>query len=168
MEIFDVVNKKDKVIGQATREECHSNPKLIHRTVHFTLIDVKKKKILITQRAFGLKTDPGKWCFLGEHMLAGENFRQGLTRGLAEELGLKLSHCKEVGHRIVYSPNQTEFIRFFVVKWDGNKISPDSEEIIELKWPCPEDLLKENRDYSDITRRWIESTDWHEMLQEWK
>ena len=41
--MFDVVNEQGEVIGRATREECHANPTLIHRTVHYTLVDRKGK-----------------------------------------------------------------------------------------------------------------------------
>ena len=80
-EIFDVVNEKDEVIGTAPREECHSNPGLIHHTVHFTLIDRKKKRVFLTQRSFKKEHDAGKYCFLGEHMLSGESYEDALKRG---------------------------------------------------------------------------------------
>ena len=42
-EILDIVNEDDEVLGQATKAECHKDPKLMHRTVHFTLIDPLSK-----------------------------------------------------------------------------------------------------------------------------
>lgn len=72
MKYFDIVNEQDEVIGERTAVECHADPKLIHRVVHFTLVDKENKKILISQRSFEVKFDSGKWCFMGEHVLSGE------------------------------------------------------------------------------------------------
>jgi isopentenyldiphosphate isomerase len=54
-EILDVIDENDNVIGTATREQCHTDPKLLHHTVHFTFIDRKNSKILLTQRSFKKK-----------------------------------------------------------------------------------------------------------------
>jgi isopentenyldiphosphate isomerase len=80
MKIFDVVNEQDQVTGSATAQECHSNPKLIHRVVHFTLVDGIKEKILISQRALDVKFDSGKWCFMGEHLLRGDDYPTAVFR----------------------------------------------------------------------------------------
>jgi len=166
MEIFDIVNEKDEVIGSADRDKCHSDPGLIHRTAHFTLIDKKKKKILLTQRSFKLKTDPGKLCFAGEHLYAGENYVQGVIRGVQEELGFTPKIFKEVCHRIIKFPNQTEFARFFVVEWSREKIDYDKEEIIDIKWLDPETLARGSHNYSEIAEYWVKNSDWFKILDE--
>ena len=165
MEVFDVVNEKDEVIGQADREKCHSDPALIHRTVHFTLIDKRKRKILLIQRSFNLKTDPGARCFPGEHILTGENYRQGLIRGVQEEFGFTPKIFKEVCQRVIKFPTQTEFARFFVVEWNEEKIDYDREEIIDIKWLDPEVLIQDNPDYSEIARFWIKNTNWLQIFE---
>lgn len=38
-EVFDVVNEKDEVVGEAIRGEVHRNPKLIHRAVHIWVLN---------------------------------------------------------------------------------------------------------------------------------
>lgn len=164
MEIFDLVNEKDEVTGQATREEFHSNPKLIHRVVHFTLADKKRGQILITLRAFNLKTDPGKWCFLGEHIAAGENYKEALKRGADEELGLDISNFKEVNHRLIRSPKQTEFARFFIIDWVSEPINFDKAEVVKVRWLNPEELIKGKNNYSEQTRYWVENTDWQRLF----
>lgn len=164
MEIFDLVDRNDNVIGKATRDECHSDPNKIHRTVHFTLVDRKNNKVFLTQRSFSKQTDPGKLCFLGEHMLSGETYDEGVKRGAKEELGLDISKFKEVSHNIFTFPNQTEFVRFFLIDWNGEDIKYDEHEIVSTKWLDLKTLIKQKNEYSDMTRFWIENTNWEEEL----
>lgn len=164
MEIFDVVDRNDKVIGTATRDECHSDPNKIHRTVHFTLVDRKNKKIFLTQRSFSKPTDPGKLCFLGEHLLTGETFEEGLKRGAKEELGLDVSGFKEVHHNIFSFPTQSEFVRFFLVDWSGEFVNYDEHEIVGTKWLDLKTLVSQKNEYSDMTKFWVENTNWENDL----
>lgn len=38
IELLNVIDLNDNIIGQASRAECHQNPQLLNHTVHFTLI----------------------------------------------------------------------------------------------------------------------------------
>jgi len=160
MRVFDQVNEKDEIIGQATVEEFHSNPELIHRVVHFTLVDIKRKKVLITLRSFNLKIDPGKWCFLGEHVDTDENYDEALVRGAKHELGLNIKKYKELKHRIIRSPKQTEFARFFIINWTREKIDYDLKEVVAIEWLDPEELIRKKHNYSEQTRHWVEGVNW--------
>lgn len=160
MEIFDVVDKNDIIIGQATRDECHSNINLIHRTAHFTLINKKEKKVFLTQRSFNLKTDAGKLCFPGEHLVTGEGWNDGLIRGVKEELGFTAQVFHEVCNHIFTFPSQTEFARFYIVEWNNENIKFDEDEIIKIMWLEPETLFKKSSEYSDIAKYWINNTNW--------
>ncbi len=159
-EIFDVVNEKDEVVGTASREECHSNPDLIHHTVHFTLIDRKKKKIYLTQRSLEKDHDAGKYCFLGEHMLAGESYDEAVKRGVEEELGFVPNSFVELAHNIFSYQTQTEFIRFFLVDWFGEEIKWDKREMEKVLWVDVHELAEADYDYSKMTRYWIDNIDW--------
>ena len=159
-EIFDVVNENDEVIGKATRSECHSNPNLIHRTVHFTLIDRKRQKIYLTQRSFKKDHDAGKYCFLGEHMLAGKSYNEAVKRGVNEELGFIPKSFMEVAHNIFSYRNQTEFVRFFLVNWSGEEIEWDKREIEKVISIDIHELTKEKFNTSQMTRYWIDHINW--------
>ncbi|MEA3357130.1 MAG: NUDIX hydrolase [Patescibacteria group bacterium] len=159
-EIFDVVNEKDEVIGTATREECHSNPDLMHHLIHFTLVDRKKQRVFLTERSFKKDHDAGKFCFLGEHMLSGESYEDALKRGVKEELGFATKLFKEVAHKRFSYQSQTEFVKFFVVYWEGQKIDWDSEEMEKVLWVDIDDLANADYDYSEMTKGWIDMVDW--------
>jgi len=166
IEMFDVVDEKDNVIGQATREECHSDARLIHRAVHFTLIDKEKKKILLTQRSFKKETDPGKLTFLGEHLTSGESYKEAAIRGVGEEIGFVPSNFKEVDSHIFKLHGQTERIRFFAVSWEGEDIKIAKEEVIKREWLSPKELVRRKSDYSEMTRHWVENINWEKALSD--
>ncbi|MFA5828160.1 MAG: NUDIX hydrolase [Candidatus Shapirobacteria bacterium] len=136
------------------------DPKLIHRTVHFTLVDKKAKKILITQRAMSKKTDPGKICFLGEHVISGESYEEALVRGVQEELGIEPKNFREMSGDLFRFPEQTEFSKFFVVEWNGEKIDYKDDELMNIRWVSREELVCLPLDYSNTSKKWVETIDW--------
>lgn len=155
MEEFDVVDEKDEIIGKATRNDCHSNPALIHRAVHFSLINLQTNAILVTKRAQNLKYDGGKLCFLGEHIKSGESWDEALKRGVHEELGFEPQKWTEIAHHIFSYAQQTEFVRFFLVEWDGEKIQPEKEEIEDIHWISLHNLDTKQDLLSEMTKYWI-------------
>ena len=162
-EILDLVNKEGGVIGQATKAECHSNPELIHRTVHFTLVNKDKGRILFTKRSSNKKHDPGMNVFLGEHILSGESFVDGVIRGVEEELGFRPGEFVELATHIFEYDTQTEYVKFFGVIYGGEDISFDREEIDNVWWIDLEDLKGYHENISDMTQYWIDNVDWNEI-----
>lgn len=157
MEILDVVNEKDEVIGQATRDQCHADPTKIHRTTHFTLFDPKTGKVLLTKRALSKKTDPGKLCFLGEHILSGESYEEATTRGVQEELGFTPNSLTQKATNLFRQPTQTEIVKFFLVTWTGQEINYSQDEIISTCWVLPQELNAAIFDLSDMTKFWVKT-----------
>lgn len=163
-EILDVVDKNGNVVGTASREECHMNPKLIHRTAHFTLIDKKNNKILLTQRSFTKDCDPGKFCFLGEHALSGETPSEAMIRGAKEELGVNIFNPIELGKNIFSYQQQTELATFYIAELKDEKISFDKDEIVQAFWISLEDLHSSTLDIPPISKYWIENAQWEKIF----
>jgi isopentenyldiphosphate isomerase len=166
MKYFDVINEDDQVIGSATSVECHSNPKLIHRVAHFTLIDGVRQKILISLRSPDVKFDGGQWCFMGEHLLQGDDYPTAVFRGVKDELSLH--HNEGAGewcHTIFYQEKQTEFARFFAVYYTEGKIEPNPAEIAQFKWITIEELKANKEQFSKMTKYWIEHVNWDEITR---
>jgi isopentenyldiphosphate isomerase len=160
MEIFDLVDEKGNVISTASREECHSNPKLLHPVVHFTLYNSLKKEILLTQRSFKKRWDPGKHVFFGEHVLSGETFQECVIRGALEELQYKSSEIQMVGQHVFNMESQSELVRFFIVMYKGGELDFDREEIERIFWLRIDKLTAFSDNVSDMTKYWIDNIDW--------
>ena len=50
-EYFDIVDENDNIIGKAPRQQCHSNPKLIHRGI-FVIVENEAKFAIKTSEEF--------------------------------------------------------------------------------------------------------------------
>lgn len=157
MKYFDIVDEQDVVIGRKTAKECHADPSLIHRVVHFTLEDPNTNKLLISQRSFAVAFDSGKWCFMGEHVLSGESYEDALRKGVHDELGIEVESFREAAHHIFSYATQTELVRFFIVDWNGEDLHPSAAEIIDTKWVTPEELLVHKNEYSEMTQYWVKT-----------
>jgi isopentenyldiphosphate isomerase len=118
----------------------------------------------LTQRSFKQETDPGEFTFLGEHVITGEGYEEAAKRGVDEELGFVPESIQEVQCNIFRLHGQTEFVRFFIVDWNGEKIKANKEEIIDIKWMTPELLVKQKSNYSEMTRYWVENINWNDMF----
>lgn len=162
-EILDIINKNDEVIGTATREECHNNSKLMHRTVHFTLVNRSTGEILITRRSVKKTHDGGKIAFLGEHLLSGESYFVALKRGIKEELGYNISDGLELAHKIFSYDNQTELVRFFVGFCNEDNLVFDHDEIENIWWIKLKELKSLSNEVSSMTKYWIDNVKWKDV-----
>lgn len=155
MELFDVINEQDQVISQANRDECHHNPALLHRAVHFTLIDTMNRQVLLSIRNPALKYDGGKTCFMGEHVKAGENWLSAVKRGFKEELTYPPKAIQLIASHIFAYASQRELVQFFVGEFKGGTLQPDPAEIIKTTWVPWSALYKRNLNFSEMTSYWI-------------
>lgn len=87
-ELFDVVNEKNKVIGQAPRKEVHTKG-YIHRSVAFYLFD-KLGRVFVNQRTANKEFYPEHWSIVfGGHLHTGESYEDALLREAKEEAGIE-------------------------------------------------------------------------------
>lgn len=87
-EIFDVVDERDKVVGQAPRGEVHARG-LLHRAVHVFVFN-SSGELLVQLRS--ASKDEYPLCYTSSasgHLSAGETYDEAAPRELAEELGLE-------------------------------------------------------------------------------
>ncbi len=88
MELMDIIDKNDKVIGQADRKEIYTN-KLCHRIVHVLIFD-NNGKMLLQQRGKNSNYLPLGWSTsVGGHVKSGETYKQAAKREMEEEIGIK-------------------------------------------------------------------------------
>ena len=58
-EIIDLVDNKNQIIGQISRDQVHGNPTLKHRAVHVYVYH-NSGQILLQKRAESKSTQPGR------------------------------------------------------------------------------------------------------------
>ena len=105
-EIFDIVNERDEVIGQAPRKEVHATG-LWHRAVHVLVFNARGE-VFLQKRSMLKDTAKGKWDSSSSgHLDTGEDYDACAVREVREEIGLhllspprrlfKIDACKETG-----------------------------------------------------------------------
>jgi len=110
-EIFDVVNERDEVIGEAPRSEVHRR-KLNHRAVH-VLVFNSQGDLFLQKRSMLKDCFPGAWdSSASGHLDRGEGYDACAVREVREELGVELGHtpqrlfkvdaCAETGQEFVW------------------------------------------------------------------
>src|SRR5579872_4336084 len=93
-EIFDIVNERDEVIGQAPRREVHARG-LWHRAIH-VLVFNSRGEIFLQKRSMTKDTAKGKWDSSSSgHVDAGEDYDTCAVRELREEIGLRVNQTPE-------------------------------------------------------------------------
>ena len=110
-EIFDVVNERDEVVGQAPRSEVHRR-KLLHRAVHVLVFNARGQ-IFLQKRSLQKDCSPGLWdSSASGHLECGEDYDVCAVREVREELGVdlgatpqrlfKIDACLETGQEFVW------------------------------------------------------------------
>lgn len=98
MEIVDIVDKNNRVIGKMSKKKAHKIGAL-HRTVIAALENSKGELILIRQASD--KQDAGQLVNpVGGHVRAGESAIEALRREAKEEIGISGFKFKYLGEKI--------------------------------------------------------------------
>ena len=142
-EIFNVVDINDKVIGQATRKECNSNPKMIHRAV-FVLIYNDYNEVLWQKRSQTKDVSPSQWVTsVSGHVNAGDGYEETAVREVREELGIEVS-LEFLGKFLYRYRYENEYSAIFKAFSTG-PFNYNTEEISAIKFMTIGELLeKEN------------------------
>ncbi|MBL7206466.1 MAG: NUDIX domain-containing protein [Candidatus Aenigmarchaeota archaeon] len=145
MELLDIVDENDKVIGKASRKEIH-NSQQWHRGVHVILLN-SRDEILIQHRSMKKDKYPGKFDLsLSGHVNSGDGYLKTVKRELLEELGIKLEVKRLAKFRMVYERTDFMITVLFEARYDG-EIKPEDSEVSEAKFHSRSDIeriLKEN------------------------
>lgn len=143
LEMLDLVDEQDNVIGIKSRTEIYA-----HHMPHFRAINVflmnSKGQLWIPRRVaskilFPLALDTS----VGGHVKSGEAYKQAFERELLEELNIELNNIayKYLGYVNPYQDNTSCFMHVYEIRSD---ITPDynTADFIEYFWLTPQELLE--------------------------
>lgn len=129
-EWFDIVDETGRYLGLARRDECHSNPSLIHQSVHVLVLDLGGR-VFLQKRSPHKDIQPGKWdASVGGHLRPGESAYQAALREMREELAVSPEAIQFAYQYLWRSPIETELVHTFVTVCEG-PFHLNAEEIDE-------------------------------------
>lgn len=133
LEVFDVVDENDAVVGQATRGDVHRK-KLFHRAIHI-FVHNDKGEFFLQRRSLEKDSAPGKWASAcSGHVDTGEDYATAARRELEEELGTQLTH--ELEPMFKESPRAetgNEFVWVYRTAHQG-PFDLNEDEIMDGQW----------------------------------
>ena len=127
-EIFPIVDEEGRVIGSASRGDCHSGSKLLHPVVHLHVFN-SAGDIYLQKRPEWKDIQPGKWdTAVGGHIDYGESVEEALQREVREELGITDFMAEFVDKYVFESARERELVYVHRCTYDG-PIHPSEEEL---------------------------------------
>ena len=127
-EKFPLVDEEGRVIGSATRGECHNGSRLLHPVVHLHVFN-SAGDIYLQKRPEWKDIQPGKWdTAVGGHMDYGETPEQALRREVNEELGITDFVPEFVDKYVFDSKRERELVYVNHTTYDG-PVRPSAEEL---------------------------------------
>ena len=139
-ELVDIVNEQDEIITQNMKSEAHSNI-LLHRTVHWVIIN-SKKEIFFVKRALNREKWP--WLYdasIGWHVLAWESYDNAIIREWSEEQGIEWWEYNHIATYLAEHPKMKHMCAIYIITYDG-VLTPDPREFDSGEWMSYEEIMK--------------------------
>ena len=125
-EIFPVVDLSGRVVGRATRGECHGGSMLLHPVVHLHVFN-SRGELYLQRRPLWKDIQPGRWdTAVGGHVDYGESVEEALRREVREELGIVDFKPEAVAVYPFRSEREYELVHVYRTFYDG-AIRPSDE-----------------------------------------
>ncbi|HEY0696812.1 MAG TPA: isopentenyl-diphosphate Delta-isomerase [Micromonospora sp.] len=146
--LVELVDDHGAALGSATVDEAHRRPARLHRAFSVLLLD-SAGRILLQQRSAAKTRFPLRWAnACCGHPAPGQAPVEAANRRLGEEIGVGPLPLTELGVYLYYAEDPvTDRIEFefdHVLRAelpDGTALLPDPDEVADLRWVHPEELL---------------------------
>lgn len=135
-----IVNEQDEIIGYEDRN--NANPRNITRVSGLWLTD-RDGNILLAQRAFSKKNNPGLWGpAVAGTLEEGETYESSIIKEAEEEIGL-IGLKPVPGPKIRRSTSHEYFTQWFTAVVDHDyPFKKQDEEVEEVRWFSKDELIK--------------------------
>ncbi len=125
-ELLPIVDEMGRVVGCATRGECHGGAKPLHPVVHLHVFS-PDGKLYLQRRPEWKDIQPGRWdTAVGGHVDWGETVEDALHRETREEIGLTDFSPEFVARYIFESDREREQVNVFRTKTGAQPV-PSAE-----------------------------------------
>jgi len=153
MEILDIVNDADEVIGQAERQEIYDNGHC-HRIVHVWVFnDIGELALQKRSKHCGFR--PLHWgVSAAGHVSAGEDYDTSALRELEEEIGVVRHSIEKVGKEFWNGEKTNAHICIYRCVHNGD-FSIDEKEVDHVRWVSVKDVKKMIDEGEPFTRQFL-------------
>jgi len=137
-----IVNENDEIIG--SKERGTLNQSDIYR-VSALWIQNSNGEILLAQRSFNKKNNPGQWGpAVAGTIDEGESYESNIIKEAEEEIGLKNQEFQKSFHHF-HDGEHKHFTQWFFALVDKKieEFTIQEEEVEKIKWFTREELLDE-------------------------
>jgi isopentenyl-diphosphate delta-isomerase len=132
-ELLDLVDEKDRVIGEVWKSKANADPKLLHRELCVIIYD-DKGRILFQKRSSLKKVNPSVWAeSCAGHVPQGIKPLAAAHKELLEELGFD-TRLRYFGKTQALLPYEAHFTYWYVGKYPGKRIRIQKEEVDKVKF----------------------------------
>jgi isopentenyldiphosphate isomerase len=140
-EIFEVVNERDEVVGQAPRTVVHAQG-LMHRAVHVLVFNARGA-VFLQKRSMNKDKSPGLWdSSASGHVDRGEDYDACAIRELREEIGLSVAAPLERLFKLpACEATDQEHVWVYRCEAEG-PFTLNAEEIDRGEWILPCDATR--------------------------
>ncbi len=145
VEYFQTYSDAGEPLGLVPRYQVHAQG-LWHCSAYVLLFN-SADELLLQRRSKDKDLYPNCWDYsVGEHLMPGETFRQGVERGLLEELGLQVKALVSWGEvkRATWSGSgfiDCSIFQGFVARANGN-VTYTLDEVAQVSWVAKAKLQK--------------------------
>jgi isopentenyl-diphosphate delta-isomerase len=162
-ERFDAYDDQHNVIGTELRHVCHQKG-ILHKAVYCFVFN-QDHELLIQRRSAHKKVGPNEWDLsVAEHLQPGESYKEGVLRGLSEELGINLQDedCRgplsPMHQRRLVVPgvlDDHELVESYFVDGFNGPIHFNTEEVSEVKFVSLSSLRKDIKESPGEYTSWF-------------
>ena len=140
-EWLPVVDIEGNVVGKATREECHRNPKLMYPVIRMHLIN-NNKQILLQKRSLKSDIEAGKWdAAVAGHIQYNEDIEKAVYREAMEEINFKPEFLDLLEKRVFKAPYSTALMFIFITQ-TNQEITPNKKEVEDVRFYTFDQVLQ--------------------------